>query len=352
MPRSQPHQDLAWPPAPDDLAYLDLEQPEQPPPSTGFPGVDETVRRAPERRAGHDPSPRKPEPFILPPARPQLPLVTGAKRFAGRGALALLAVCLLAALVVAVLRLAPAGPAASPGDAGAPADTLDSTPPVAAEPPAPTTGSLAVRTEPAGAIVTVDGKRLGASPVIVPSIGPGEHAVVIQHAGGTYRHAARVAAGETVSLVVPLPAAAEPAAAPAAEGSIQVRAPFELRVTKEGRLLGTSEMDRIPLDAGTHTVQLTNEAVGYQASRTVRVSAGRTTIVEAEVPEEPVAINAIPWAEVTIDGRPVGQTPLGALTVPIGPHLVVLSHPRFGEKTVRTTVRAGEPARISVDMRR
>ncbi len=361
MSRRPSHQELSWPPAPDDLTLLDLgsetlsASARLPDPSVGPPDADRTQGRDREAVAASPRMSETPEAVGLPRVRRLTTLLPDRKPLGRHGALVLLGIGLLAALALAAVWLVPVGPTTSSADSGAPAGTPAPVSPAIPEPPASTTGSLgslAVRTEPAGAIVIVDGKRLGASPVTVPVIEPGDHSVVIQHAGRTFRQAVRLAAGETVSLVVPLSPAPAPAATPVvAEGSIQVRAPFELRVTQQGRLLGTSEMERIPLDAGTHTIQLTSEVAGYQVGRTVRVSAGRTTIVEVEAPEERVAINAIPWAEVTIDGRPVGQTPLGALTVPIGPHVVVLRHPRFGEKTIRTTVRAGEPARISVDMR-
>ena len=40
-----------------------------------------------------------------------------------------------------------------------------------------------------------------------------------------------------------------------------------------------------------------------------------------------------PWADVYVDGRYAGQTPLGALRVPPGRHTIVLRHPQLGEKT-------------------
>ena len=51
-----------------------------------------------------------------------------------------------------------------------------------------------------------------------------------------------------------------------------------------------------------------------------------------ELPNGTVNLNASPWAEVWIDGQRVGETPIGNLSVPIGPHEVVFRHPQFGEK--------------------
>jgi serine/threonine-protein kinase len=64
-----------------------------------------------------------------------------------------------------------------------------------------------------------------------------------------------------------------------------------------------------------------------------------------------MSFNAIPWAEVWVDGRQVGETPLANVSVPIGSHEVLFRHPELGEKHVRALVTATAPAKVSVDMR-
>ena len=59
----------------------------------------------------------------------------------------------------------------------------------------------------------------------------------------------------------------------------------------------------------------------------------------------------MPWAEVWIDGHRVGETPIGNLDVPIGPHEVVFKHPQFGEKRHAISVTLSAPVRLSVDMK-
>jgi hypothetical protein len=53
-----------------------------------------------------------------------------------------------------------------------------------------------------------------------------------------------------------------------------------------------------------------------------------------------------------VDGREVGETPLGAVELSAGPHVVVFSHPQLGQRRQEVTVRAGETTRVSVDLRR
>ena len=63
-------------------------------------------------------------------------------------------------------------------------------------------------------------------------------------------------------------------------------------------------------------------------------------------------INAQPWAEVWVDGQRIGETPIGNLSRPVGPHEVVLRHPEFGERRETVIVTLKQPARLGVDMRK
>jgi serine/threonine-protein kinase len=58
--------------------------------------------------------------------------------------------------------------------------------------------------------------------------------------------------------------------------------------------------------------------------------------------------NAIPWANVSIDGSPRGQTPLGNVTLPVGTHEVLFSHPELGTLRRSITITADKPTRLSV----
>ena len=70
-----------------------------------------------------------------------------------------------------------------------------------------------------------------------------------------------------------------------------------------------------------------------------------------ELPQGTVNLNASPWAEVWIDGRRIGETPIGNLAVPIGPHEIVFRHPEFGEKKHAVSVTTAAPVRLSVSMK-
>jgi hypothetical protein len=70
------------------------------------------------------------------------------------------------------------------------------------------------------------------------------------------------------------------------------------------------------------------------------------------VPSVRLQLNAVPWADVTIDGTSVGETPLGNVSTAIGPHTIVFRHPQLGEETRSVIVTTQSPMRISVDLRK
>ena len=80
-------------------------------------------------------------------------------------------------------------------------------------------------------------------------------------------------------------------------------------------------------------------------------SADKLTTLNLELPRGVVNLNASPWAEVFLDGQRVGETPIGNLAVPIGPHEIVFRHPQFGERRHAVSVTAGVPVRVSVEMK-
>ena len=208
-------------------------------------------------------------------------------------------------------------------------------------------GELRIRTEPAGAKVTVDGHAYGKSPLTVEGLAPGAHTVLLENDLGSITQEVKIEPGTTASLMVPL---TTPKNAPLS-GWISVKAPVEVQIFEDDRLLGTSQSDRIMVSVGRHRLEIVSEALGYRNTQTVTVGPGRVSPVTPAWPRGSMSLNAIPWAEVWVDGQQVGETPLANVAVPIGAHEVVFRHPDLGEKRVRTVVALGAPAKVSVDLR-
>jgi len=141
-------------------------------------------------------------------------------------------------------------------------------------------------------------------------------------------------------------AASDPAAAAARFGGFTIRAPFELQIFQGDRLLGTTA-GPIAIPAGSHTLDLVNDELGFRARQTVTVQGGQMASVAIPVPKGRININAVPWADVWIDGTSAGQTPLANLELAIGRHEIVFRHPQFGERTETVVVRVDGITRVS-----
>jgi hypothetical protein len=218
-------------------------------------------------------------------------------------------------------------------------------PDIAGPVPVATTGALRVQTDSAGQTVSIAGIERGQSPLTVDSLPAGDHLVTVRGPRGLVRRTVTVKAGETVSLVIS-PVAAAPAA-----GWLSVQAATRLELREDGKLIGTTDTEQIMLPAGSHDIEVVNEAIGYRTMRQVEVVSGKTSTLAVELPFGSLSINALPWAEVWIDGERVGDTPIAHLSRRIGRHEVVFRHPELGERrdTVLLTVR--QPVRLGIDMR-
>ena len=223
------------------------------------------------------------------------------------------------------------------------------TPLPAAHPSVPvTTARLVIGSEPSGAQVFIDGRAYGATPLTLADVTPGERLIVLRRGNVQVRQTVMVDAGRTVSIVAPM----QQSASTAAGGWLSISSPVDVDVMEGGNLVGTSRSPQIMLGEGTHTISLVNEGIGYKDTQLIRITAGSVTHLAVKLPQTTMAINAVPWAEVSIDGNVVGVTPLGRVPITIGPHEVVFRHPELGDRKMTTVVKAGAPARLSADLRR
>jgi hypothetical protein len=217
-------------------------------------------------------------------------------------------------------------PATTPGAQAAPGSVVAST------------GRLEIETQPAGARILLDGKPAGESPVAMDGIAAGRHTVTFVTSSGSVKRTIRIEAGRTTKLDVPI-----------FSGWVGIYAPFVLDVVEGGRVIGTTEEPRILLSPGKHDLTLVNRELGYSSAQTVEIEPGEVKSISID-PRGHVNLNASPWAEVWIDGRKVGDTPIANLQLPLGVREVTFRHPQFGDRRVTVTVRGNAPAAVSIDM--
>jgi serine/threonine-protein kinase len=214
--------------------------------------------------------------------------------------------------------------------------------------PTPATASvspsqLEVTSDPPGVRVTVDGTARGVTPLTMP-IEPGSHAVVLSQGTRTTSRTVNVSAGGTATVMASMTPAGTPA------GWISFNGPLDLQVSEDGSVLGTTSASRLMLPAGPHNLELVNAALGFRTALSVDVPVGKTVTATVTVPNGSLSINALPWANVSLDGRALGTTPLANLDVPLGSHEIVWRHPQLGERRQSVLVTAKGPVRVGVDL--
>lgn len=204
--------------------------------------------------------------------------------------------------------------------------------------------SLRVTTQPPNLRVLIDGAPRGTSPLTLHGIEPGTHKVQV----GTVERTVEVAAGESAVVILTAPAAPSGPAA----GWLIVSAPRTLQIREGNEIIGTSAASKIMLPAGRHEIVLQDDAIGFSEKRIVHVAPGASASIKVDLPNAPLSINALPWAEVWLDGRRLGETPIGNVQVRLGAHEIIFRHPELGERRQTVTVTMNAPARVAVDMRK
>ena len=212
--------------------------------------------------------------------------------------------------------------------------------------PVANVGQLVVTSEPSGARVTIDGQARGVTPVTIPEVAAGQHAVGIHGEAGSVQRTVTVQRGQTASLMVSMMAPA------AAFGWVSISSPVVMQILENEKRLGTTETDRIMMPAGKHTLKVVNTRLGYLSTRVLQVPAGGGATLKIDLPDGVVNLNALPWAEAWIDGRRIGETPLGNVKLPIGEHEALFRHPQLGERRQNFVVTTNEPTRVAVDLRK
>ena len=220
--------------------------------------------------------------------------------------------------------------------------------PVAAAGVAAGTGGLQITTDPAGARVWIDGAPQGIAPVKVMNLKVGDHIVTVRgNSGDPVNRTVAVQEATVASLLISMTGQGGIAA-----GWLALSSTVPLQILGKGTVLGTTETPRILLPIGTHELELVNNDLGYRVVRSVQIAAGQTTSVALKAPMGTISINAVPWADVSIDGQRAGETPIGNFAIPIGTHEVIFRHPELGEQRRSVTVGVTNPVRVSADMRK
>ena len=220
-----------------------------------------------------------------------------------------------------------------------------------------------VESQDPGAMVLVDGRSVGVTPLeleisaemrSLSVVGPSREALTSELAVGSTGEQKPQQQGRDAPVKSDVRTSGVRAAAPAPQrtGGIRLVSPIELEVFEGDRRLGSSAVGIVSAPAGRHELDLVNSVLGFRVRQFVEVKGGQVVSVAVSPPNGRININAVPWAEVWIDGKSVGETPIGNLSLPLGEHEIVLRHPELGEQRRTAVVRLDGVTRVSANLQR
>jgi hypothetical protein len=210
--------------------------------------------------------------------------------------------------------------------------------------PQPPIARVTIDSATPGDTVLVDGRDVGVTPLDLP----------LDRVSGPIRvvpQPPEAVPGSVLAMSnAPQPAPPEPApvSEPPRTGGVRIVSPVAVQVLEGDRVLGSSGNGPVFLRPGTHSLELINNQFGYRTAETVQITAGRIVPLTLTPPNGRISVNAQPWAQVFIDGRNVGDTPLANLSVPLGEHELIFRHPQLGERRQTAIVQADALTRVSV----
>jgi PEGA domain len=226
-------------------------------------------------------------------------------------------------------------------------------------PPPPTLTAVNLDTPDPGATVLINGQSAGVTPLQL-KIGPDTKSISVASllppvpkqdgvVGSTGQQPRPIETGRGTA-VSPRPASI--AATPQPFGGIRLSSPIDLEVFEGDSRLGSSATGIVSAAAGRHELDLVNSLLGFRSRQVVDIKAGQVVPLTVTPPNGRININAVPWAEVLIDGKSVGETPIGNLSIPLGEHEIILRHPQLGEIRRTALVRSDVITRVTANLER
>jgi hypothetical protein len=223
-------------------------------------------------------------------------------------------------------------------------------------------GQLFVTSTPLGAMIKIDGKPAGKTPLLVEDLATGKHVVEVR-AGkrAAVTRIVQIEASTTARLALTLgpKSASQPSG-----GTLQVLAePEDVDVYLDGAFSGKAPLKLSNIDVGTHHVAI--KWPGHEtAEQKVVIEPGKVMTVKvklkklaqasrgAALPTAPgtgnlIIIGSVRGAAVYLDGAEVGRTPYARANLPAGSHGVRVAASGYHAFAQQILVRSGHTKRIT-----
>jgi PKD repeat protein len=228
-------------------------------------------------------------------------------------------------------------------------------------------GGLSVTTVPSGATVYVDGTVKGVTPLTNVQLTTGQHSLRMVMTGYVdYDATFTITTGQTTPLTLTL----VPSTNPSGKGSLQISStPSDAAIYIDGVLQGPTPKTISGLSAGSHAVRVTKTGyVDYSAP--ITVIGGQTLPLKLNLvprtqptgstspttPSQPGGVGTIavesnpPGANVYLDGKPSGTTPVTIPDVNAGSHTILLTMQGYSDASKSIDVAAGSQNQVSMDL--
>jgi hypothetical protein len=215
--------------------------------------------------------------------------------------------------------------------------------------------------------VYVDGTVYGVTPLTNVQLTTGQHALKLMMTGYVdHTQTFTITAGQTTPLTLTL----VPSTNPSGKGSLQISStPSDAAIYIDGVLQGPTPKTISGLSAGSHAVRVTKTGyVDYSAS--ITVIGGQTLPLKLNLvprtqptgstspttPSQPGGVGTIavesspPGANVYLDGKPSGTTPVTIPDVNAGSHALLLTMQGYSDASKSIDVAAGSQNQVSMDL--
>lgn len=208
-----------------------------------------------------------------------------------------------------------------------------------------TYGSIAIESQPEGAEVFVGGRKAGETPLTIDRAETGARQIEVRKEGYTsWKQGIKVAAGEKVKLIADLKTA---------RGNLNVSSqPPDADVFVDGKKQGATPLVFSVLP-GMREVEIRKD--GYVAWRkNVNVAAGGEIDLAAQLKTATGGLNVSSKptkAEVYIDGKPRGQTPLVLSNISAGQVKIVVKKNCYREEGKTISIREGRTEKVRFSLK-
>ena len=203
--------------------------------------------------------------------------------------------------------------------------------------------TASITSEPSNAIVFIDSKEVGKTPIIITDPSPGNHAIDLKMDGyETWNKSIDFGKGKEIAITANLQMKA---------GSISISSdPSEAIIYLDGKKSGKTPEAITDLNPGTHLIEVRMD--GYEEwSESVDIKADRENSLTAKLlkPTGSIDIKSNPpEATIYLDGERVGTTPDILKSVEIGAHEVEVKMEGFEEWKKTLKVKKGKEFALNV----